>query len=67
MSKLADQMPDSMGDQVLIEFYRLTSIDLLDLSSADVRELLELLPAALLYLHARYDMAVVYKEDGDLQ
>jgi hypothetical protein len=65
MSKLADLMTDDMCAQIRDDFYRLTSIDLLDLSSADVRELLELLPATLLYLHARYDMSAVYKDNDD--
>lgn len=47
------------------EFFKVASIDLENLSAGEVQHLLSLLPRALVYLHTRYDMSVVFEKDEE--
>jgi hypothetical protein len=66
---LADNISDDALEHFRDRFFKATNIDLFNLERDEVRTLLELLPAALLFLHGRYDISAVYKrdEDGDYE
>lgn len=53
-------------ENVRDRFFKQTNIDMKHLTPVEIHELLELLPAALIYLHKEYFMPAIY-EDDDLK
>lgn len=70
MDKPPQSEPTSTADwleTVRDRFLRVTNLDLHYLTSGEMRNLLELLPAALVYLHTHFIMAKVYETEQDGQ
>jgi hypothetical protein len=66
---LADHIQGEALEYFRDKFFKATNIDLFNLERDEVRDLLELLPVALIYIHGQYDMSVIYKrdEEGDYE
>ena len=52
-------------EQIRDRFFKTTNLDLKNLTCGEVRDLLELLPAVLVYLHTEFDMVVIFSTDED--
>lgn len=46
-------------------FFKATSLDLKNLTGGEIRDLLALLPAALVYLHIEFNMTKIYETEQD--
>jgi hypothetical protein len=50
-------------EEIRDRFFKITDIDMRHLDPIEVHQLLELLPAALLFLHKEYFMPAIYEDD----
>ncbi len=58
-------MTDSELEDIRDSFAKMSNVDLFNLNATEVRDMLRLLPATMVFLHERYDMAYVYGADEE--